>query len=386
MKKWIYYGVMFAAVLVATACGGATPKEISTPDKRGLSIEPPEVKVISKPVPGFMRGLNLGNGLDAPSEGEWGVVLSEAHFSGAAKAGLDHVRLPVRFSTRALEQTPYTIKPEFIERVDWAVAQAKANNLSIIIDFHHYEEIMKEPAAHEERFLAIWKQLAEHYKDEPATVAFELLNEPNEKMDAAVYNPLMKKATELVRLSNPERLIFINCPFWANAEYLKDLDLSWSDDNVIASFHEYQPHVFTHQGAPWMGPAYHNTGIVFPGPPAKPIDYGDTNGMPDYVIAFFEGYNNQPAPTNPCGPFTVYQEFKWATDYVARTGKRLYMGEFGAVDKVDVESRERYLTMIRKEAERRGFGWAYWDDGGMNKGMDVQTGQWVPVIHKALFD
>ena len=40
-----------------------------------------------------------------------------------------------------------------------------------------------------ERFdAALWKQIAEHYRALPDTVAFELLNEPNKKLDATNWN------------------------------------------------------------------------------------------------------------------------------------------------------------------------------------------------------
>src|SRR5258708_5592969 len=51
--------------------------------------------------PRLRRGMNLGNALDAPNEGAWGVVLGASDFVAARQAGFDHVRLPVRFSAHA---------------------------------------------------------------------------------------------------------------------------------------------------------------------------------------------------------------------------------------------------------------------------------------------
>lgn len=42
------------------------------------------------------RGINLGNMLDAPSEGEWGVTLDSAYFPLIKSAGFTSVRIPVR--------------------------------------------------------------------------------------------------------------------------------------------------------------------------------------------------------------------------------------------------------------------------------------------------
>jgi endoglucanase len=39
----------------------------------------------------------------------------------------------------------------------------------------------------------------------------------------------------------------------------------------------------------------------------------------------------------------------------------IHVGEFGAYEKADRESRVRYYTDMRKTAERLGFGWAIWD-------------------------
>ena len=81
----------------------------------------------------------------------------------------------------------------------------------------------------------------------------------------------------------------------------------------------------------------------------------------------------------------MFSHFEKAEAYVARTKKRMYLGEFGAIDNADARSRVTYIKLVREEAERHGFGWAYWDDGGKNKGMDVAAGKWVPAIEAALF-
>lgn len=62
------------------------------------------------PEPSFKRGINLGNRLDVPHEGDHlGLVLHESDFPQAAEHGFDHVRLPVKFSARAGASPPYAI-------------------------------------------------------------------------------------------------------------------------------------------------------------------------------------------------------------------------------------------------------------------------------------
>ena len=47
------------------------------------------------------RGVNLGNALDAPKEGEWGLTLEEDFFEQIRRAGFKSVRIPIRWSAHA---------------------------------------------------------------------------------------------------------------------------------------------------------------------------------------------------------------------------------------------------------------------------------------------
>src|SRR5579871_6942920 len=129
---------MPSARLTALAFAAALAACIPVPEmtKRG----PPAA-------PGLRHGINAGNALDAPSEGAWGPPLDEAYFESVAAAGFDHVRLPVRFNAHGAKTAPYTIDPAFLARVDWAIDQAQARGLTIIVDFHHFEELMDDPDA-----------------------------------------------------------------------------------------------------------------------------------------------------------------------------------------------------------------------------------------------
>jgi endoglucanase len=347
-------------------------------------VELPPVVTPSDPLLGFMRGINIGNALDAPREGAWGVTVQPEHFSMAKAAGLDHVRLPVRFSAHAQDQAPYAIESALFDRVDWAIEQAQKNGLSIIIDLHHYQELMKKPAEHENRLVELWRQIAARYRDAPTSVAFELINEPCDELKPELLNPLTARALAAVRASNPTRTVIVDSYFWANAEQLKNMVLP-SDPNLIASFHMYQPILFTHQGMPWMGPEYQTRGVVFPGPPGKPLTVVPAATQIDWTSTWFKGYQSEPIASNTNGPKAVFDYFKLVEEYVASTHRRVYMGEFGVADSVDPASRENWLRLVRKEAERRRIGWAVWDDGARFRAMNVGWNSWIAPIQAGLF-
>ena len=52
------------------------------------------------------RGVNLGNALEAPNEGEWGMTLEAEFFRVIYQGGFDSVRVPIRWSNHAASQPP----------------------------------------------------------------------------------------------------------------------------------------------------------------------------------------------------------------------------------------------------------------------------------------
>ena len=209
-------------------------------------------------------GVNLGNALEAPREGDWGLTLQAEYFELIAEAGFAHVRVPIKFSAYADATAPYTIPeadPSVVnaaslwERIDWVIDQAETNGLYVILDLHHYDELHEAPAAHRDRYLAIWGQIATRYSDAGPLVLFELLNEPNGAFDEdpQVLNALLADALATVRATNPTRPVIVGPAGFNGIGALDALELP-ADPNLIVSVHFYDPFPFTHQGAEWTDP------------------------------------------------------------------------------------------------------------------------------------
>ena len=213
------------------------------------------------------RGINIGNSLDAPREGAWGVGLEAEYFDIIADAGFGHVRLPISWAGYADTEAPYLIPdgddptidhPDYRsiwERVDWAIDQAEAAGLNIIVNVHHYDAIHDDPRAEEARFLAMWEQIADRYVDAGEHVYFELLNEPNTTFDdePELWNDLAAKSLAIVREQHPTRPVLIGPVGYNAIDRLDDLVLP-DDPNIISTVHVYEPFDFTHQGATWVDP------------------------------------------------------------------------------------------------------------------------------------
>jgi endoglucanase len=332
-------------VVILAACSTPTASPTSTPPATKTPPPPPTATMASTPTPVLSptpkneavylqnmrlgRGVNLGNALEAPKEGEWGVTLQEDYFQEIKAAGFNSVRIPIRFSSHAEAEAPYTIAPEFMARVDWVVENALDQGLNAIIDMHHYLEMFEFPAKHKDRFVALWKQIAEHYADAPDSVYFELLNEPNGSLISEDWNAILLETLVVVRQSNPTRSVIVGPTEWYSVAKLEELQLPETDRNIIVSVHFYAPFQFTHQGAEWVANSDPWLGTTWEG------DYGDR-----YAIQF---------------------NLKQAASWGIRNDRPIFLGEFGAYSKADMDSRARWTDAVARIAEEFGMSWAYWE-------------------------
>ncbi len=298
------------------------------------------------------RGVNLGNALEAPVEGEWGVTLEERFFDLIKEAGFTMVRVPIRWSAHAGDEPPYTVDPAFFDRVDWVLEQATQRGLAVVINIHHYDELMERPREHKDRFLAIWDQIARRYQGQPESVLFELLNEPYSTLSATSWNEFAAEAIQIIRKSNPDRILVVGPGDWNAARSLAGLFLPEADRRIIVTFHYYLPFQFTHQGADWVE------------------DSEEWLGTP------WNGLESDQKP--------IRADFDAAFTWARQNRRPLFLGEFGAFSEADMDSRARWTAFVARQAEARGFSWAYWEFCAGFGVYDLAGQKWNEPILRAL--
>jgi endoglucanase len=62
----------------------------------------------------------------------------------------------------------------------------------------------------------------------------------------------------------------------------------------------------------------------------------------------------------------------------------ILLGEFGAYDAADMDSRVRWTSFIARLAESHGWSWAYWQFDSDFVVYDIDAGKWVEPIRDAL--
>jgi len=318
---WATVGLVILVMLGLTSCVTSTAKRDQAARK---AVQMNQL---------LGRGVNFGNALDAPSEGDWGVVLKDEYFDLAKQAGFDSVRLPVRWSAHSMSNAPYTIDPIFMQRVDWAISNALSRNLPVILDIHHFNEAYDDPIGQTEKFVALWRQIAEHYKGYPDTLLFELFNEPKKKLTDEKWNMYIKEALPIVRRSNPDRTILIGSGDNNIISHLKTLKLPDDDRNIIVTIHYYSPLKFTHQGADWL---------------TKPESDPKT-----WLGTKWTGTDAEKK--------AVTKEFDTAAAWAKANNRPMNLGEFGSYNKADMDSRACWTKFVADTAVERGMSFHYWE-------------------------
>jgi endoglucanase len=311
-------------------------------------------------------GINFGNMLDAPREGDWGSRVRAGYPAMVWQAGFRHVRLPVRWSVHASPDADAQIDPEFIVRVDAVVESLLAQGFTVILDMHHYRQLdgdrldpgepTVDPRYVKPRFLAMWRQIAQRFARRSDKLWFELYNEPHGEQTADGWNDLAARALEVVRASNPTRTIVIGPVHWNGAQALATLAVP-PDPYLVATVHDYQPFRFTHQQASWAGK-----------------EVARVSGELCCNSAQREALTE---------PLIIAQ--RWAD----QNRVPVWLGEFGSYGGPpghpnDLSSRAEYTRLVREAAEQRGIPWAYWElDSGFGV-YDPKAQQWREPIRQAL--
>ena len=333
----------------------------------------------------FRRGANLGNGLESPPGQDWGGHYSPDDLRIMRAEGFDHVRIPVGWHHYTGPGPDFRIRPEIFARADELVNAGLHEDLGVMINIHHFDDFTSDPKGQTARFLAIWRQVAEHYAKAPAGLAFELLNEPKDAATTEVINPIFAEAIRQIREISPKRTIFVGPGRWNSIGELPKLLLPDDDHNLIVTVHNYDPFYFTHQGANWAGPDTKITGILFPGPPSKPLVPDPKLKVNSWVLNWVKRYNTEPTATNPSSPLAFQGSIDQAREWSEYYGRPIHIGEFGCFTTADPVSRANYYRSVRELAEKAGIGWAIWDWKAGFHYWNAKTGKPEPGMHEALF-
>ncbi len=183
--------------------------------------------------------------------------ITEADVGLISKLGFNSVRPAINSRLFLSEAGVPTGSEEGFLLLDNLVAWCKAHGVYVIIDMHgapggqtgqniddsanDQPELFMEPK-YQDQLLALWKAIAQRYKDEPAVAGYDLLNEPLPERTGAAkkfkaqLEPLYKRIAKTIREVDSKHMLILEGADWAN---------DWSvfsgpfDGNLVYQFHYY---------------------------------------------------------------------------------------------------------------------------------------------------
>jgi len=300
---------------------------------------------------GFHKGVNLGGWFSQCdySADRLDNFITEPDFARIAQWQLDHVRIPIDYNV--IETPEGGIFAEGFDRIELAVGLCAKYGLRVVLDLHKAPGFsfdggegngFFEEESQKERFYVIWEEFARRFGRMHETVVFELLNEVTDEKFIGRWNSVSHECIRRIRAIAPDTVILIGSWNYNSAASLKDLEPPY-DDRIVYNFHCYDPHYFTHQGAPWAN------GID----PQRRVSFGETQ----YTPASFKA------------------AFACAVEAAKKRGTSLYCGEYGTIENAQPEDCLAWYRAIHSAFEECGIprcAWTYrrMDFGLLNECLD----------------
>jgi endoglucanase len=316
------------------------------------------------------RGTNLSHWLSqdfgwAPRK----IWITETDLRFIARAGFDHVRLPI--DEKELWQEDGKRNDEAFALLQTAISWARANHLRVIVDLHtvrahHFNAanegltntLWSSPKA-QENFLRLWRDLSAALHDQPVNaVAYEIMNEPVAD-NAEDWNKLIAASVAAIRALEPNRVLVIGSNRWQGPETFPLLKVPVGDKNIILSTHYYGPLPLTHHKADWTQLKNYTGPIHYPGNLLHPDEIEKLNNSGD--VEMIKAVKDHAGEWNA---ERFQQQFAPAITRARELGLQLYCGEFGCLPTIDRVDRLTYYRDLISILERNGMAWANWEYKG----------------------
>lgn len=309
------------------------------------------------------RGINLGGFLSQCEyeQEHYETFIGEDDIRTIHDWGFDHVRIPVDYEV--LENEVGEERPDGYRVLKRVIDWCQTYGLNAIIDLHKACGYDFNDAGNADknnlftderlqmRYLNLWSKIANAFGAYDC-VAFELLNEVVESQNAARWNRLIQRAVGVIRIASKTAPIIYGGIMWNSAKTLKLLDKP-NDENIIFTFHFYEPLIFTHQKAYWVKNMNMTRDVQYPG----------TKKYYDALSAEIgeQGLGVIEAESQDMGPEFMREMMQEAVSAAKNAGVSLYCGEFGVIDRAPIKDTERWFRDVDMVFREFNIGCAVWN-------------------------
>jgi aryl-phospho-beta-D-glucosidase BglC (GH1 family) len=307
----------------------------------------------------LQRGVNLSSWFRFPPEE------TEAHFRDYITGtdlclirgmGFHAVRLPIQPSYILQPDNPGVPDPVMLGYIDAAIRRILAYDLAVVVEIHPSDQRIAETATFASDLIIFWDAFARHLSQyDPDMVFLEAMNEPVFLDDPARWENMQRLLLTAMRQGAPEHTLVATGPYWSSIDGLTEIT-PVEDDNVIYTFHFYEPAAFTHQGATWSDPVYEPLRML-PYPSSPEACSGSLAEISDEEARLFaETYCQE-----RWDAAKIDERIATAAAWAEQHEVVLFAGEFGVFSYfAPPEDRLRWLQDAHQSMERHDIGWFLW--------------------------
>lgn len=311
---------------------------------------------------GFVKGVNIGGWLSQSplTKEHMDSFIIEEDFAAMKALGLDHVRLPIDYPL--IENDNGKPLEEGYKYIDNAVLWGKKYGLNVLVDLHKTAGYsfgdFKNCAGFfddkelQERFLSLWDRISARY-GKYDHVAFDLLNEIVDENVADKWNDIALRAVLRIRKNAPRNWILIGGTRYNHICSVSEL-LMPPDDRIVYSFHYYEPHIFTHQGAGWEKSMPNDFRISYPLTAGEYLEASDTQLDGAYSWFFMNLHKDL------TGLEVIENMFKEAVRVSEERDVPLYCGEYGVICNASGDDTVNWYRDMNTVFTKYGIGRAAW--------------------------
>lgn len=270
----------------------------------------------------FKRGVNFTNWLQASNARKIQFTkFTKQDLINIKSLGCDVIRLPINLHFMTDGEPNYTIDPLFYYFLDQIIDWAEELELHMILDNHTFDPATDTDPNVVDVLVPVWTQMAERYKNRSTYLYYEILNEPHGISDSK-WNEIQSKVINAIRAVDQKHTIIIGPAGWNSYNNLKYIP-RYRDENLIYTFHFYDPFLFTHQGASWTNPSL----VPLAGVPF-PYDANRVPNCPSELENTWVG-GNLAKYKNEGTVKRVKELIDIAVDFQTKRDVHLFCGEFG---------------------------------------------------------
>lgn len=307
----------------------------------------------------FNRGVNLTGWFQTSSAQQVQFTkYTKKDFQNIKSLGCDVVRLPINLFYMTNGSPDYTIDPLLYEFLDQAVNWAEELQMYLILDNHTNDDLASKNANLEAVLTKVWVQMAGHYKNRSNYVLYEILNEPNGTLTTASWSKIQQAAITAIRTVDTKHTIVVGGASYNSYTELAALPV-YTDNNLIYTFHFYDPFMFTHQGATWASPSMASLANV-----PFPYNASTMPSTPSDLVGSWVG-NALTNYKNDGTLVKVKSLIDMAAAFKTSRNVKVYCGEFGVyIPNSPNADRNYWYQEVRKYLEAKQIPWTTWDYQG----------------------